>query len=88
MKPFTQQHISSTTFLRTFDDQVNESELTWHFDQRDRVVSVIENKNWKIQFDNCLPMLLEGVVHIPKNRYHRLLRGEGQLKVLISESID
>lgn len=73
-------------FSRTFDTLINEDELKWHFDEKDRTVSVLQNHDWQIQFDNCLPVLLEGVIQIPKNTYHRIIRGTGNLKVLISET--
>jgi len=58
-------------------------ELQWHYDEHDRTIKVLENNGWMLQFDDCLPFLLEGVVHIPSNVYHRVIKGNGILKVLI-----
>jgi len=70
-----------------FDAHVDTQELQWHYDLDDRVVHVIENHGWMLQFDDCLPVLLEGVVHIPKNVYHRVIKGDGILKVQITSQI-
>jgi len=59
-------------------------ELQWHYDESDRTVEVLENDGWLLQFEDCLPVLLQGVVHIPKNVYHRAIKGVGTLKVLIT----
>jgi hypothetical protein len=76
MLPFLQKQISNSSFTRTFNSLVNEDELKWHFDEKDRTVTVLQNDNWHIQ----------GTIHIPKNTYHRIIRGQGELKVLINEN--
>ena len=45
--------------LRTFNKDVQEEELIWHTDERDRVVEVVESKGWQFQFDDELPFGLQ-----------------------------
>lgn len=70
---------------RTFNEAVNNSELVWHRDKEDREVTTVGHTDWKIQFDNELPISLNETVKIPKNTYHRLIKGSGDLKVKIKK---
>ena len=47
---------------------VNESELVWHRDKKDREVTVLDGIGWKLQFENQIPTSLEKVklYHIKK----------------------
>lgn len=71
--------------VRTFSQNVNEDELVWHRDQRDRQVTVIQQTDWQFQFDNELPQVLKDTIFIPRGRYHRLIKGTGDLMVQIHE---
>lgn len=77
----------SNCILRWFTEDVEEEELTWHKDRKDRVVKVIGGKNWKIQFDNELPINLERnkEYFVPKETYHRIIKGEYNLVLEIEE---
>ena len=86
MKPYSQNNISHDTFVRIFDSNIDPKHLQWHYDESDRVISVIENNGWKIQFDNQLPVLLEGTINIPKHLCHRVIKGNGVLKIQITET--
>lgn len=77
----------SNCVLRWFAEDVEEEELIWHKDRKDRVVKVIGGKNWKIQFDNELPINLERnkEYFVPKETYHRIIKGEYNLVLEIEE---
>ena len=79
--PFKETIINNETF-RIFESNVNELDLTWHRDNEDRIVESVGSTNWKIQLDNELPKKLESVF-IPKGVYHRLIKGNSDLKVKI-----
>lgn len=83
--PFEQQDISNKVKIRTFSSNTDIGEFTWHRDREDRVVELIEGENWYIQLDNELPKKLvkENKVFIPMGVYHRVIKGEGDLKVKI-----
>jgi len=73
--------------IRTFSEEVNEEELIWHRDKNDREVAVIEGTGWQLQMDNKLPTdLKQGMLYnIKAMEYHRLIKGNGTLKLKIWE---
>jgi quercetin dioxygenase-like cupin family protein len=73
---------------RTFDEYVDDHELKWHFDAQDRNVKILESDGWQIQMDDQLPKTLnEGdTLFIPKGVYHRVIKGNGKLVILIKEN--
>lgn len=75
---------------RVFNENVNDSELKWHYDTEDRNVEILQSNGWKFQMDNGLPVdLVEGeTISIPKYTYHRVIKGVGDLVVLITEKKD
>ena len=79
--------IESNVIVRTFSEDVESEELVWHRDKNDRVVEVIQSNGWKFQMDNELPKTLESgnVVEIPKETFHRVIKGEGDLIIKIKE---
>lgn len=84
-KPYKQIQLESGTVQRTFKLDVDGSELTWHRDKEDRLVYLSEDTDWMFQFENSLPryMNLDEVIYIPKNTYHRIIKGTEDLKVEI-----
>ena len=73
--------------VRTFSPDVEEDELKWHQDLKDRKVTVIEGNGWLFQMENELPNKLENAkqIFIPKLAWHRVLKGSGNLIVEIEE---
>jgi hypothetical protein len=80
--PFQEQK-EKKYVIRTFSEEVEEGELVWHRDKEDRIVKSIGDTDWMIQMDNELPKPLTEIVYIPKNTYHRVIKGSGDLKVKI-----
>jgi hypothetical protein len=74
-------------FIRTFDNNVNDDELVWHRDKRDRKVRVISGDGWLIQMDNELPipLLMGQTYNIKKEVYHRIMKGKNLLRLEIEE---
>lgn len=72
---------------RSFSENVENDDLVWHRDKRDRLVTVVEGKNWFLQMDNELPILLETgkEYFIPKEKFHRVIKGNNKLKINIKE---
>ena len=85
--PFSEKKVEGKLFLREFKSDVNSVDLVWHQDQENRKVKVIESNGWKLQMDNQLPILLkEGTIYnIPAYEFHRIIKGEGVLKVLVEK---
>ena len=76
--------------VRIFAQDVDSHELVWHRDREDRIVRVLEGSGWEFQLDNNLPIQLnEGdVIHIPKYEYHRIIKGDTDLKVELYKIVD
>jgi hypothetical protein len=55
----------------------------WHRDNEGRTIEILENINWQIQLDDNLPTSLKEHIFIPKHAYHRLIKGNGTLKLKI-----
>jgi len=87
---YQQKNISLNIFERIFKESVDSDELKWHKDQYDRKVFVKESNNWKLQMDDELPVVLERgkTYFIPKETYHRVIKGQDDLVIIIDESSD
>lgn len=89
VKPYTDEWIGNNKRIRVFDSKTNEEEFVWHQDSNDREIEVLNGDNWKLQYDNEMPILLEihKTYYIPKNTYHRIIKGENDLIITIMESV-
>lgn len=87
VNPYFQKDIAPNKFERIFRQHVDESELVWHRDRKDRTVKIIECNGWKFQQDNKLPVELHkgDTINIKAFEYHRILKGAGSLVVEITE---
>ena len=72
--PFLEKKLSRNIFLREFKQN-----------QEDRTIKVVKSEGWQIQLDNKLPVKLnEGETYkIPAYLFHRVIKGEGDLIVVI-----
>jgi len=84
---YTQENISDKKFKRVFSSDVDEEELVWHRDRENRIVEVLEDTDWYFQMDNELPVpLVKGTkLNVPKETFHRVIKGATNLIVLIEE---
>lgn len=85
--PFKETSLGDNQYIREFSNDVDNQELEWHIDREDRIVEVIYNKDWQLQFDNQLPILLKEVIFIPKETYHRIIKGTDKLIVKIKKCL-
>lgn len=70
---------------RKFTQDIKEEELVWHRDKRDREVLVIGTTDWQFQFEDSIPQQLKETIFIPKDTYHRVIKGTGELDLRILE---
>lgn len=86
MLPYSDEQFGDA-FIRTFSEHVEQDDLVWHRDRRDREVEVFFSSGWKFQFDNEMPFELKkgDVLFVPKNKYHRLIKGSTNLILKITE---
>lgn len=82
--PFNEIKIDNI-YYRTFDSNINENELKWHFDEQDRIVVCEYDTDWLFQMDNELPVkiLKNKEFFIPEGEYHRIIKGTGDLTVKV-----
>ena len=70
--------------IREFSNNTSSFELVWHRDKEDRYVQSIGKTDWMFQLDNQIPQRLsENKLFIPKETYHRLIKGTGNLTVKV-----
>ena len=84
-KPFIETIISETEVIREFTTGHPDHLYKWHADPEDRIVEVLENSGWRFQYDNELPIQMRPNIdiQIPKGTIHRLIPGNGGLKIKI-----
>lgn len=71
--------------IRIIPYTTHQSELVWHRDREDRMIEVIGETDWEFQFDNQTPQQLKSEIFIPKDTYHRVIKGTGDLKIKIKK---
>jgi len=85
LTPYKETELGNNEYIREFSSDVDDHELEWHLDREDRIVEVIENEGWEFQLDNELPIHLQNTIFIPKETYHRVIKGNGKLIVKITK---
>ena len=88
-KPFTEDITNDTEKIRHFDPSADDHLFKWHRDDEDRWVEAINENDWLFQFDDELPfMISETPIHIPKGKYHRVIKGDKDLIVKVTKIKD
>jgi hypothetical protein len=83
--PYTETSISDSEVIRIFGTDVESEELKWHWDDEDRIIESMEKTDWKFQFDNQLPIKIEGKIEIKKGVWHRLIKGSRDISMKIKK---
>ena len=83
MRPYKEEEQDGFV-IREFSQDISPIELVWHRDREDRIVEALHETDWKFQLDNEFPVLIDKLF-IPKETYHRLIKGTGNLKVKITK---
>jgi hypothetical protein len=83
MRPYTNIEVTNEYIIREFDENIDPIELKWHRDNESRIVEIIGQTDWKLQLDNELPTNINKPIHIPKHKWHRVIKGNGNLKLKI-----
>lgn len=82
-KPYTDQNS-----IRIFKyEDIRVSDLVWHTDKENRLITVLEGEGWKFQRDNELPIELSkgDKLKIPEGQIHRILKGNTDLIIKIEK---
>lgn len=87
MEPYVDYNKNNDWFYRRFEKEVDDLELTWHRDERDRSVYVVAGFGWQFQYENKVPFTInEGdTIFINKLDFHRLIKGDTNLILKIQE---
>jgi len=85
MLPFQETKIQENTFIREFKQDTDSGDFHWHRDREDRIIESIGETDWMIQLDNELPKVIQGEVFIPMGVYHRVIKGNGDLKIKLQK---
>lgn len=86
-KPYFEEITSQDERIRIFIPTSKIYELKWHWDERDREITVIEDGGWQFQRENSLPQKLATgeKIFISAGEWHRVILGKNSLKVKIKE---
>jgi hypothetical protein len=79
MNPYVDIETTEEYVIRKFDENVDPIELMWHRDNEHRTLYLQGETNWQIQLENELPTTFVPPIFIPKHKYHRLIKGTGDL---------
>ena len=83
MRPYTEE-IKDGYVLREFLESTPSFEFVWHRDKEDRVIQATHDNNWSFQLDNEIPQRIDkNKLFIPRETYHRLIKGNGNLVLKI-----
>ena len=86
MKPYIDIEVTDKYIIREFNENIDPIELLWHRDDEDRTVEILGETNWRVQLDNELPTSLNESIFIPRHHWHRVIKGDGNLKLKIYKS--
>ena len=82
-RPYSEQK-EDDYIIREFSHNTPSFEFVWHRDKEDRIVQATHDTDWLFQLDNDIPRRLQkDKLFIPKETYHRLIKGTGDLVVKI-----
>lgn len=88
--PYTEERVGDNIFIRTFSEDTLEEELKWHWDEEDRRVTPVHigpvhETDWMFQMDNELPRRIEETIFIPAGKWHRIIKGKGNLSIRVEK---
>ena len=86
MTPYTDIEVTDTYIIREFNENIDPIELLWHRDDEDRTVEILGETDWKLQLDNELPTSLNESIFIERHQWHRVIKGDGNLRLKIYKS--
>ena len=84
--PYFEYIINENEVIRVFENDDLGTEELWHRDLEDRTIEAIGETDWKVQLDNELPTSLNQPIFIPRHHWHRVIKGNGNLKLKIYKS--
>jgi hypothetical protein len=84
--PYTNIEVTDKYIIREFNENIDPIELLWHRDNEDRTIEILGETNWKLQLDDELPTSLNEPIFIPRHKWHRVIKGDGNLRLKIHKN--
>lgn len=81
--PYFEYIINKNEVIRVFENDNLGTEELWHRDLEDRTIEILNETDWQLQLENCLPTSLKDRIFIPRHEWHRVIKGTGTLKLKI-----
>lgn len=85
VKPYSEIELSDNEIIRTFKISLADEDLKWHWDEENRIIEALHENDWMFQFDNQLPIKLDGKIEIESGVWHRLIKGNHDIKIRIKK---
>ena len=82
--PYKEKFIDEKTSIRKFDKNVKNEEMKWHRDKENRIIEPLNENDWLFQLDNELPKPINNKIFIPKETFHRGIKGTTDLVIKIT----
>jgi len=83
--PYINLETTDKHIIREFSDKTDIIDFMWPRDNEDRLVEALHDTDWQLQLDNKLPTSLDKPIFIPRHHYHRVIKGNGNLRVKINK---
>ena len=83
MNPYKDLEVTDFYIIREFSQDIDPIELLWHRDKEDRIVEPLKETDWQIQLENNLPITINNPIFIPRESYHRIIKGTGNIVLKI-----
>jgi|TARA_Y100000361_G_scaffold149829_1_gene164638 hypothetical protein len=83
LKPYIDIETTDSYIIREFSENIDPIELLWHRDDEDRTIEIVGKTDWMLQLDNKLPTSLNERIFIKRHEWHRVIKGQGKLKLKI-----
>jgi len=90
-RPYQETLVASgktETVIRKFSEYSDSNEFKWHWDEEDRLIHMVHKTDWKLQLDNELPIQIKSTIRISKGTWHRLIKGTGDLSIIVEKIKD
>ena len=71
--------------IRIFEPDADIDDLKWHRDYEDRIITPLNDNDWKYQEDNKLPVPIRETFSIPMGLWHRVIKGTTRLVIMIEK---
>lgn len=85
--PFEEEILGDELYERVFSETTPSEEFMWHRDKEDRTISPTHETDWGFQIEDELPLRITKDVYVPKETYHRLIKGTGDLVLRIKKHV-